>query len=108
MREHLSEEELVIFDILTRPAPALTTAEGGEVKKVARALLARLQDLLVLNWRHKAAARAALRLAIEDALDAGLPSAYTPTVYQQKCAALFEHIFESYPGWQTRIYAQAA
>ena len=108
VREHLSEEELVIFDILTRPAPALSTAERGEVKKVARALLARLQDLLVLNWRHKAAARAALRLAIEDALDAGLPSAYTPTVYQQKCAALFEHIFESYPGWQTRIYAQAA
>jgi type I restriction enzyme R subunit len=108
VREHLSEEELVIFDILTRPAPALSAAERGEVKKVARELLARLQELLVLNWRQKAAARSALRLAIEDALDAGLPQAYTPAVYQQKCAALFEHVFESYPERNARIYAQAA
>jgi hypothetical protein len=35
-------------------------------------------------------------------------SAYTPAIYQQKCAALFEHIFESYPEWPTRVYAQAA
>ena len=78
VREHLSEEELVIFDILTRPAPDLTPAERAEVKKVARVLLARLQELLVLNWRQKAAARSALQMAIEDALDAGLPPAYAP------------------------------
>jgi type I restriction enzyme R subunit len=108
VREHLSEEELVIFDILTRPAPELTTAERGEVKKVARALRARLQELLVLGWRQKAAARSALRLAIEDALDAGLPPAYTPEFYRQKCAALFEHVFESYPERDGGLYAQAA
>ena len=33
MRENLSEEELVIFEILTRPAPELTTAERNEVNK---------------------------------------------------------------------------
>ena len=108
VREHLSEEELVIFDILTRPAPALTTGERAEVKKVARELLARLKDLLVLNWRQKAAARSALRLAIEDALDAGLPPAYTSAVYLQKCTALFEHVYESYPEWNTRVYAKGA
>ena len=43
VRENLSEEELVIFDILTRPAPELTTAERTEVKKVARELLAKLR-----------------------------------------------------------------
>ncbi len=108
VREHLTEEDLVIFDILTRPAPPLTAAERAEVKKVARELLARLQDLLVLNWRQKAAARSALRLAIEDLLDTGLPPAYTPTLFEQKCTALFEHLFERYPEWSERIYARAA
>ncbi len=74
------EEELVIFDILTRPAPELTTEERAEVKKVARELLARLKDLLVLNWRQKSAARSTLKLAIEDALDSGLPRAYAGDV----------------------------
>ena len=62
----------------------------------------------MLNWRQKAAARSALQMAIEDALDAGLPPAYTPAVYRQKCTALFEHIFERYPEWNKRVYAQAA
>jgi type I restriction enzyme R subunit len=57
VREHMTEEELVIFDILTRPAPELSPAERDEVKKVARELLTRLKELLVLNWRQKAAAR---------------------------------------------------
>ncbi len=72
VREHLTEEELVIFDILTRPAPELTTAERDEVKKVAKALLERLKTLLVLNWRQKSAARSTVKLAIEDTLDTRL------------------------------------
>ncbi|MFM7567746.1 MAG: type I restriction enzyme endonuclease domain-containing protein [Betaproteobacteria bacterium] len=47
VRENLSEEELVIFDILTRPAPELTTAERDEVKKVAKQLLSRMKQLLI-------------------------------------------------------------
>lgn len=97
VRENMSEEELVIFDILTRPAPALSTDERAEVKKVARELLARLKSLLVLNWRQKSTARSQLKLTIEDTLDTGLPRAYTPEIYQQKCAAVFEHVYESYP-----------
>lgn len=97
VRENLSEEELVIFDILTRPSPELSTDERAEVKKVARDLLARLQALLVLSWRQKSAARSQVRLAIEDSLDSGLPRAYTPELYHQKCAAVFEHVYERYP-----------
>ncbi|MBI3775035.1 MAG: type I restriction endonuclease subunit R [Gammaproteobacteria bacterium] len=51
VRENMSEEELVIFDILTRPAPALSDEERGEVKKVARTLLGTLKALLVLGWQ---------------------------------------------------------
>ncbi|MCZ2105365.1 MAG: type I restriction endonuclease subunit R [Comamonadaceae bacterium] len=107
VREHLSEEELVIFDILTRPAPTLSTEEREEVKKVARDLLARLKRLLVLNWRQKSAARSSLRLTIENALDDGLPRAYDKPLYEQKCAALFEHVYECYPEVDAGVYAQA-
>jgi type I restriction enzyme R subunit len=96
VREHLSEEELVVFDLLTRPGPALSPEEREEVKKVARALLERVKTALSLNWRQKAQARAQVRLAIEDMLDEGLPPAYTPELYNAKVGALFEHIYESY------------
>jgi len=108
VRENLSEEELVIFDILTRPAPELSTDERAEVKKVAQELLARLKDLLVLNWRQKAAARSALKLAIEDTLDSGLPRAYAPEMYRQKCSAVFEHVYESYPERYAGVYTEVA
>jgi len=93
VREGLSEEELAVFDILTRPAPELSTEERAEVKKVARELLGRVQSLLVLNWRDKAAARAQVKLAIEDALDSGLPTAYDKPLYESKVRALFEHVY---------------
>lgn len=103
VREHLTEEELVIFDILTRPAPELSPAERDEVKKVAKALLARLNQLLVLNWRQKSAARSTLKLAIEDTLDT-LPAAYDRPLFAQKCSALFEHVYESYPERGLSVY----
>jgi type I restriction enzyme R subunit len=105
VRENMTEEELVIFDILTRPAPELTTEERSEIKKVARELLARLKALLVLNWRNKASARSQLMLTIEDTLDDGLPRAYSPELYKTKCTAVFEHIYESYPERKTGVYA---
>jgi type I restriction enzyme R subunit len=108
IRENMTEEELVIFDILTRPAPELSSEERTEVKKVARALLSRLKQLLVLNWRQKSSARSQIKLAIEDMLDTGLPRAYDKALYQQKCAALFEHVFESYPERDAGVYAAGA
>lgn len=108
IREHLSEEELTVFDILTRPGPELSPAEREEVKKVARQVLERLKSLLALDWRRQTQARAQVRLAIEDTLDTGLPRAYTPELYQGKCSAIFEHVFESYQGEGARIYSGAA
>jgi type I restriction enzyme R subunit len=107
VREHLSEEELTVFDILTRPGPHLITEERDEVKKVARELLDRLNALLVLDWRKRSAARAQIRLAIEDTLDEGLPGTYTKELYDTKCDALFEHVYESYQGDGRSVYAEA-
>lgn len=105
VRENMTEEELVIFDILTRPAPELNTEERAEVKKVAKELLVRLKELLVLNWRQKGQARSRLKLTIEDTLDSGLPRVYTPELYQKKCSAIFEHVYESYPERGQNVYA---
>jgi type I restriction enzyme R subunit len=104
VREQMSEEELVIFDILTRPAPELSAEERVEVKRVARELLERLKELLVINWRQKAAARSRLRLTIEDVLDMSLPRVYSPDLYRQKCLAVFEHMYESYPERNAGVY----
>jgi len=105
VRENMTEEELVIFDILTRPAPELSADERAEVKKVARELLNKMKLLLVLNWRQKSTARSQLKLTIEDVLDTGLPRTYTPEFYRQKCSALFEHVYESYPERDTGVYS---
>jgi type I restriction enzyme, R subunit len=103
----LSEEELTIFDLLTRPGPDLSPEEREEVKKVARQILARLKALLVLDWRKRSGTLAQVRLAIEDVLDIGLPRVYSPGVYQQKCAVVFEHVYESYSDREASLYATA-
>jgi type I restriction enzyme R subunit len=41
-------------------------------------------------------------------LDEGLPSVYTPAMYEQKAAAVFEHVFESYPGRGGSAFTQVA
>jgi type I restriction enzyme R subunit len=98
VRENLSEEELTILDILTRPAPELTTEEREEVKKVAHHLLEKLHKLLVLGWRQKTSTRARVKIEIENALDEGLPRAYSKELYADKCSAVFEHVYQSYQG----------
>ncbi|HEX5037305.1 MAG TPA: type I restriction enzyme endonuclease domain-containing protein, partial [bacterium] len=105
VREHLSEEELTVLDILTRPGPDLSTEEREEVKKVARKLLEHLKILLVLDWRRKAQTRAQVVETIKDTLDEGLPRAYSPDLYQAKVSAVFEHMFESYQGDGESIFS---
>ena len=108
VREQLSEEELTVFDLLTRPGPELTTEEREEVKKVARQLLEKVKVAVVLDWRQKSQARARVRLAIEDALDEGLPRAYTPELFGQKVAVVFEHVYDSYQGEGRSVYTRVA
>ena len=53
------------------------------MKKVAKQLLGRLKDLLVLDWRKRPSARARVEDAIKDMLDTGLPRAYSTDLYKQ-------------------------
>jgi len=108
VRENLSEEELTIFDILTRPAPSLTSAERDEVKKVSHALLETLRRLLVIGWRQRVTSRAKIRMAIEDVLDEGLPRPYDKDTFDTKCAEVFDHVYESYQGDGKSVFSEAA
>ena len=104
-RENLSEEELTVFDILTRPGPDLAPAERDEVKKVTKHLLAKLKAVFVINWRQKVRSRAQVMGAIQDTLGEELPKPYTKDIYERKVAAVFEHIYESYRGEGVSIYS---
>jgi type I restriction enzyme R subunit len=109
VREELSEEELAIFDLLTKPDPTLTKAQEAEVKKVVRELLAKLKrELLVLDWKQRQATRAAVQVAIEHALDDGLPAVYDRALFSRKTAAVFEHVFSAYQGEGKSVYERVA
>ena len=89
----LTEEELAIFDLLTKPEPVLTDDERELVKASAKRLLAHLHDKLVLDWRRKAATTADVRATIRDVLDAELPAdPYPPEVFDAKVQAVFDHV----------------
>ena len=46
-------------------------------------------------------------MVIEEALVIGLPRAYTPELYQQKCEAVFAHIEQAYPKRNLSVYSLA-
>ena len=103
--EQLTEEELALFDILTKPEFDITDKEKAEVKKVARMLLQTLKEAkLVLDWRKKQRTRADVYTTVKTVLDE-LPRAYTPELYQQKCDTVYQHVYDSYQGEGRSIYA---
>lgn len=104
--EALSEEELAVFDLLTRPAIAMSEADRARVKATAKALLVALKkEKLVLDWRKRQQARAEVRVTIEKVLDEGLPRAYTPELFQEKSAAVFQHVYDAYYDAERSVYA---
>jgi type I restriction enzyme R subunit len=94
VRERLSEDELTIFDLLTKPDPVLTSDEREAVKTVVRALLEQLRRLLAPGWRERVTARAEVKDTVERVLDEQLPRAYTPEIFTKKSGAVFAHLVD--------------
>jgi type I restriction enzyme R subunit len=96
--ENLSEEELAIFDILIKPDPVLTKAEEAEVKKVCRKLLETLKrEKLVLDWREKQQAKAAVMQTLKLEMRQ-LPAQYTKDIRAEKLARTYAHVYDRYQG----------
>jgi type I restriction enzyme R subunit len=94
--------------LLTRPDPGLTAKEKREVKRIARELLAVLKaEKLVLDWRQRQQARAAVELAVRD-LVYQLPDPYADEFCQQKSVLIYQHIYDNYPSATQNTYALAA
>lgn len=96
--EGLTEEELALFDILTKPEPVLTKAEEAEVKKVCRELLATLKrEKLVLDWREKQQAKAGVIQTLKAEMRR-LPAQYTKDIRVEKTARAYAYFYDHHPG----------
>jgi type I restriction enzyme, R subunit len=107
--ENLTEEELALFDLLTKPEPELTKKEREQVKKTACELLETLKkEKLVLDWRKRQKDRAQVKVTIETLLDSGLPEIYDPALYEKKTTAVYQHIYDNYFGAGKSVYSEVA
>ena len=103
--EQLTEEELAIFDILTKPELDMTDVDRMQVKLVARMLLQTLkQAKLVLDWRKKLRTRADVYSTVKTVLD-DLPRIYSVELYQAKCDTVYRHVYDSYQGEGQSVYS---
>jgi type I restriction enzyme, R subunit len=109
LAEGLTDEQIAIYDLLTRPGPDLTETEQNAIKRVAEDLLLTLKrDKLVLDWRKNQQTRAAVKVEIDTELDHGLPGAYDESLFRQKADAVFAHIFDSYWDDGRSVYSAVA
>lgn len=107
--ENLSEEELAILDILTKPEPKLTKKEFDVVKVAAKKLVETIKrEKLVFDWRKKQSTRAKLKEAIEAFCDETLPKIYGRELFQDKCNSLFNHFFDNYNNTNENVYVEVA
>jgi len=107
LSENLSEEELSIFDLLLNPPLKMAQKDIKTVKKISHDLLEKLKsEKLVLDWRKKQQAKAAVKLCIEELLE-NLPSVFTDDLYRQKCGLIYQHVYESYFGSGKSVYSHA-
>ncbi len=109
LAEQLTEEELAVFDMLMKSEEngvTLTNGEQEQVKRIVRTLLETLKrEKLILDWRKKQQAQAAVKKAVRDLLRSELPPAYSQELRELKWQELFQHIYESYDGDGKSIYA---
>ena len=92
-REGLTEEELAIFDLLTRPEPKLTKVQEAEVKKVARELLEKLQAMRGSFWRQNVQTRAAVQAQIKVQLNELPEDPYPQDLWEEKVEAVWQFIY---------------
>ena len=106
--ENLSEEDLTLFDLLTKPDVKLSRQEEIEVKKAAKNLLESLKkEELVLDWRKRQTTRAMVRYTIETVLEEQLPRVYSKELYAAKCDLVYQHFYEAYMGQGQSVYEES-
>jgi len=106
IKEGLTEEELAVFDILTKPKLKLTKKKEQQIKTIAKELLEKLKEQkFVLDWKKKTRTRADVQITIESILWEKLPDPpYTPEIKKEKSILLYQHVYDSYHGASQSVY----
>ena len=93
-REGLTERELAVFDLLTRPSPKLTKAQEIEVRKVARELLQKLQaERLFPRWELNPETRSAVLSEIRVKLNDLPQEPYPEPLWNDKVEAVWQFVY---------------
>lgn len=99
--EGLSEEELALFDLLTKKT--LSQVDREQVKRASRSLLASIQQLIapLERWTDKEQTQAEVETFILDHLFLNLPSPpFTEEEKQRVARQIYEHIWQQCVGPQ--------
>jgi len=106
IKEGLTEEELTVFDILTKPKLRLTRKIEQQIKALTRELLQKLNEQkFVLDWKKKTRTRADVQVTIEDILWEKLPEPpYTLETKKEKIILVYQHVYDSYYGVGQSVY----
>ena len=103
--ESLSEEELALFDLLTKPDLKLSRKERSRSKTWQKNywIPSKLKDWYWIGVKRQQS-RAAVQLQIETILDK-LPQIYNKPLYDQKCQVVYQHVYDAYYGAGRSIYS---
>lgn len=106
VKEGLTEEELAVFDILTKQKPKLTKKKEQMIKTIAKELLEKLKEQkFVLDWKKRTRTRADVQVTIEDILWGRLPEPpYSPEIKKEKSILVYQHVYDSYYGAGQSVY----
>jgi type I restriction enzyme R subunit len=104
--EGLTVEELPVYDLLIEQAKKPTPKDEKLLKTIAKTLPQAIAPKLVIDWRKGQRTRAAVRIAIRDALDKLPESLFPNDLFDKTLEALFEHVYESYQGEGKSKYAE--
>ncbi|MDP7558078.1 MAG: DUF3387 domain-containing protein, partial [Candidatus Marinimicrobia bacterium] len=97
IREELeNEQQLAMFDLLTKPEPDLSDKEKKDVKAVSRILYDKLvEGILTLDWRKKQEKKAEVQVTIKTILNDGLPQVYDKRIFNDKRSAIYDYVEDS-------------
>ncbi len=96
-REGLSDEELAIFDLLTKPSVVLTQAQEIEVKRVARELLEKISVLVAgVDWLRGRQSRAAVLSEIRFKLNELPEEPYPEEMWNGKVEQVWGFVLQRY------------
>lgn len=103
-REGLTEEYLVVFDLLEKPN--LSSREREKLKKISSDLLEKLKASIeeIDNWREKTQSKAIIKQQIYNFLYENLPESYEEEEIKEKKEIVYQHFFCHYADLKSNIY----